>query len=67
MTNLKFSNQPVAWLTFISVVATIAIDVINKQVDIGTAVNSLIVAAGGVIMWRKVTPIEKLTEVIDET
>lgn len=62
---MKFSKEPVAWLTLVAIVATIAKDVLTHNLDIGTAVNSLIVAFGGVIVRGSVTPIEKLTELID--
>lgn len=60
LSNLKFSNQPVAWLTALAIVATVVTDYLNKSVDLGTAVNSVVVALGGVVVRNVVTPTAKL-------
>lgn len=61
---MRFSHQPVAWLTAIATLLLIVVDVLNGTVDLATAVSSAIVVLSGVITWHKVTPIAKLMETI---
>lgn len=58
---MKLSKEPVAYLTFLIVAVTIVRDVVAHTVDIGTAVDSLVFAFGGVLARQSVTPNSKLT------
>lgn len=54
--NFKLTHEPVLWLTTLAVVATIVADFFSKSVDLGTAVNSVVVAIGGLVARSAVTP-----------
>ena len=56
---MKFTREPVAWITFLVVVATVVRDVLTGSLDIGTAVNTAIAALGGITARQLVTPVEK--------
>jgi hypothetical protein len=58
---MKLSHEPIAYFTFVIVVATVVRDVLSHNVDIGTAVNAIIVATAGVIGRQSVVPLSKLT------
>lgn len=60
---LKFSNQPVAWITTIAAVLQVVASVLNHTVDVGTAVNSVIVLLAGVVTWKKVSPVRNEVDV----
>lgn len=60
---MTFSKQPVAWITATVLILNIVKDVLTHNIDIGTAVNSAIIALGGVITWHKVSPVSKREDV----
>lgn len=59
---MKFSEQPVAWLTAIATILMVVVDVLNGTIDIGTGVNAIVVALSGIVAWHKVTPVSKLID-----
>lgn len=56
---MKFTKEPVAWLTFLIVAITVVRDVLTGSLDVGTAVNSVIAALGGVTVRQLVTPVKE--------
>lgn len=59
---MKLSKEPVAYLTFVIIAITVIRDIVAGTVDIGTAVDALVFAFGGIIARQAVTPNSKLTE-----
>lgn len=59
---MKLTKEPVAYLTFVIIAVTVIRDIVAGNVDIGTAVDSLVFAFGGLLARQAVTPNSKLTD-----
>jgi len=55
----SFSHEPVAWIAVVAIVLSILKDYLTHSLDLGTAVNAVVVALGGVIARANVTPTGK--------
>lgn len=56
LSNLKLTREPVLWASALLAVAAVVTDYLNKGVDLGTAVNLVVVALGGLVARTAVTP-----------
>jgi hypothetical protein len=54
---MKFSREPVAWLTLAAIVIQVVIGVITNNLDT-TLLTSLVTAIGGVTARQVVTPVK---------
>lgn len=61
---MKFKTEPVLWLTAVIMVLNAVLAYLTHGIDLGTAVNLIVEAVGGLIVRNSVTPIVKLIDEI---
>jgi hypothetical protein len=54
--NLHWSKEPVAYITFLILIGTTLVDYLHRTVDVGTALNAIIVGVGGIVTRSIVYP-----------